>query len=95
MLGEMLIPLTYEEATERAARFGVGNIDKMKDAPLYTCKNWDEETRLCTVYDERPDMCRYYPYGRECDHGCGYKLPQAEADAAPGNWATLRVEPTE
>lgn len=34
----------------------------------YTCKFWDSESRLCTIYNDRPRMCREYPYGSECTH---------------------------
>lgn len=36
----------------------------------YKCKNWDPDTRLCKIYDDRPTMCRDYPYGNPCPH-CG------------------------
>lgn len=39
---------------------------------LYTCRHWDPETRLCTAYEQRPWMCRAYPYGRHCEYGCTY-----------------------
>lgn len=84
MLSEMLVRLTPKEAIERAEKFGVVPPRGMtreqwaeKTGPVYTCKHWDEETRLCTVYDKRPQMCRDYPYGKRCQHGCGYALPQA------------------
>lgn len=32
----------------------------------YTCKNWDSNTGDCMDYENRPDMCRAYPYGRQC-----------------------------
>ncbi len=28
---------------------------------VYTCKHFDTVTRLCTDYDNRPEMCRSYP----------------------------------
>jgi Fe-S-cluster containining protein len=40
----------------------------------YTCKNLDQESGLCKIYDDRPEMCREYPYGYECVHchsACG------------------------
>jgi Fe-S-cluster containining protein len=44
-----------------------------KDWPIYTCKYWDKESTLCTVYDKRPSMCRTYPDGEECGwEGCHY-----------------------
>lgn len=34
-----------------------------------TCRHFDG--RDCTAYDQRPDMCRRYPYGRACEYaGC-------------------------
>lgn len=60
-----------------------------RGVPMFTCKWWDVETRLCTVWENRPDMCRGYPNypGHECphpdcdgdcDHGCTYRVPQDE-----------------
>lgn len=40
---------------------------------LFNCKNFDTTTRLCTIYETRPRMCRDFPYGKPCDRGCGYK----------------------
>ena len=73
MIADMLIPLSPIEAAERAERFGASTPECGWDAiPFYTCRHWDEDTRLCTVYDHRPMMCETYPYGRECEHceGC-------------------------
>lgn len=73
LLKSILVPLTQEEGDARAAKFGfhatcVGN--------LYMCNKWDEDTGLCTIYDERPEMCKDYPYARGCAHqGCGYESP--------------------
>jgi Fe-S-cluster containining protein len=37
----------------------------------YGCKHFDPRTRLCTIYDIRPSMCRNYPNGRVCHFkGC-------------------------
>ncbi len=77
-IANMLIPLTLDQARERAERFGItvpsyeflGNRWK-KDTPLYTCKHWNEETRLCSAYDSRPTMCAKYPYEGICEH-CGW-----------------------
>lgn len=38
----------------------------------YTCKNWDTETRLCTIYETRPQMCRDFPYMDPCIN-CGWE----------------------
>lgn len=71
---DMLIPLTREEALERAERFGAP-LDQADPTPgwsPHTCRHFDDETRLCTAYEQRPKMCRDYPYASGCHHGCGF-----------------------
>lgn len=73
-IAAMVIPLTPKQARERYVEFG-GDLD---DASFpwssrghhFTCRRWDEDTRLCTIYEDRPEMCRGYPYGEPCAHGC-------------------------
>lgn len=76
----MLIPLTPDEHTARLIRFGyykptadgrpgVGMWPR-PDTKSYTCRHWDEVTRLCTIYDRRPGMCSGYPYDGRCG-ACG------------------------
>lgn len=33
----------------------------------YTCRHFDQPSGNCTIYDDRPEMCRNYPYGRRCE----------------------------
>lgn len=71
MIANMLIPLTEAETVERVEKWGLNpNIVKIDGDHMFRCKHFDEETRQCTVYDARPDMCATYPYGRE--EGCGH-----------------------
>jgi Fe-S-cluster containining protein len=70
MVQDMLVPLTTEEANARAERFGVPAKMISKDH-MFTCRHWDEDTRLCTVYEHRPDLCRDFPYGKACPNDCG------------------------
>lgn len=79
---DMLIPLTEEEAVARYARLGYG--DRLPWEParlgpeqtLWTCRHWDEQTRLCTAYEARPRMCRDYPYTGACERdACSYAAP--------------------
>jgi len=65
---DMLIPLNGVQAREREARFDV--LESAPDTERFTCRHWDEGTRLCTAYESRPGMCRDYPQGA-CQHGCG------------------------
>jgi Fe-S-cluster containining protein len=70
-IADMVIPLTPDEARARNIEFGGEPNFADEDAGLhYACRNWDEETRLCTIYDERPEMCRAFPYGEPCAFGC-------------------------
>ena len=32
------------------------------------CRLFDRETRRCTVYEARPNVCRKYPYGNTCGY---------------------------
>lgn len=77
----MLVPLTLDEARDRRARFGVDQPVSERNGPYYRCVHWDEDTRLCTNYEGRPGMCRYYPYDEPCEHGCA-----CEAGRPPLLW---------
>lgn len=55
-IAEMLIPLELPDSPE----------------PRYTCKHFDASAGRCVEYDQRPDMCRRFPYGHACEH-CGYQ----------------------
>lgn len=106
---DMIIPLTYVEAVARYQRLGYGDFpdvwapqdmyDKW-NRRLYTCRHWDEETRLCGDYANRPKMCSAYPYGNACERACGYEVPKEENalddlwrwDAAEQGWR-LTPEP--
>jgi Fe-S-cluster containining protein len=65
----MILPLSIEEA--KAVQEEEGLDFGLKD-PLFTCRWWNKETRLCMNYDHRPRMCQNYPYENECSHGCGF-----------------------
>jgi len=47
-------------------RYGDGRHPSSGLAYHYTCRYFDKTTRNCTVYDQRPAMCRDYPYNRPC-----------------------------
>lgn len=42
-----------------------------ESTPRYTCAHFVEATGLCGAYEQRPDMCRRYPYEKACPH-CSY-----------------------
>lgn len=83
MISEMLVQLTPDEIRERGEKFDLwGRFESLPvDLPegtsnwgvFYTCKNWNEATRLCEAYEERPKMCAEYPYTKKCEHACDYR----------------------
>lgn len=96
-LADMLVALTPEEAQARMERFEISPPEGMdlrewaeNTGPLYTCRHWDEDTRLCTVYADRPEMCREYPYASRCQHDCNcdFVMPQNVRT----KWAAIHVK---
>ena len=87
---DMLIPLSAKESAERLERFGItGNFDPVKnEGHHFTCRHWDEDTRLCTDYENRPEMCRDYPYNHECSHGCDFTA----ADNVRAKWWGIKAK---
>ena len=78
-IAAMVEPLTLDAAAQRCADYGLewpasihsaGPIEEIADR-LYTCRFWDERTRGCVQYANRPEMCSSYPYRRKCLH-CGW-----------------------
>lgn len=71
---------TYFGITAAAARkrltyrYQAQDIDEQilrhqKDSVFKTvCHLFDRETRRCTVYAARPNVCRKYPYGNSCGY---------------------------
>jgi Fe-S-cluster containining protein len=85
----MLEPISYEQACERWDRFADGYRPPEPPPegtvePYFRCIRWDEHTRLCTDYENRPGMCRAFPYSdgdRACQYGC-----DCDCDRAPRGW---------
>ena len=64
-------------ATEGKNRFGdihllgpmlvyLGKSDVFPGRHAYACRNWDEESGNCMIYEHRPYMCWSYPNNRGC-----------------------------
>jgi Fe-S-cluster containining protein len=76
-VADMLIPLTRRQALRRWRKFVSTDkpLPKQKGGrTTFTCRHWDEKTRLCGDYENRPKLCRDYPYGQACSHGCSYQV---------------------
>jgi Fe-S-cluster containining protein len=92
VIAEMVVPLSVLEANERLERFGSDReYTSESEGHVYTCRHFDDETRLCTIYERRPEMCRDYPYGHSggCEYECGYCTP---SDVV-GKWTLLTSLP--
>jgi Fe-S-cluster containining protein len=72
---DMLIPLTADESALRSVRFGSKLYPPERE--VFTCRHWNENTRRCGAYEQRPGMCRKFPYGDPCEHGCGFLVDPA------------------
>jgi Fe-S-cluster containining protein len=89
-IADMVVPLSLAEANERLERFGSGRqYEPESEGHLYTCRHFDDATRLCTIYDDRPEMCRDYPYATGCEFGCGY----CSAADIVGKWTLFNATP--
>jgi Fe-S-cluster containining protein len=72
--------ISKEEAAARHREVGVfrGSPDDAYSGQDYhTCSHLDPETRLCRIYERRPDICSGYPYGTGCAY-CDYELTPME-----------------
>jgi Fe-S-cluster containining protein len=50
--------------------------------PSFTCRYWaGPPTKLCTVYERRPMMCRTYPDDGKCEFGCAFTGASSRVDA--------------
>lgn len=80
----MLLELTPDEAQARAARLGYELPAWSHEShDLFTCRHWDETTRLCAAYEQRPAMCSDYPYTRSCRHeSCSFTVPADQLSRA-------------
>jgi Fe-S-cluster containining protein len=97
-IADMLVPLNNHEAKERWIKLGLGDLPRWMEyspQPLYTCRHWDIETRLCQAYEQRPALCRDYPYGGTCHHdSCNYRKDIAYLVAkAREAWDALDTNP--
>jgi hypothetical protein len=62
LIAFMLRQISVEEAAERRAPFPRAQPIN-PDETYYRCIYWDEDTHLCTAYENRPAyMCGEYPY---------------------------------
>ncbi|MFL6037439.1 MAG: YkgJ family cysteine cluster protein [Gaiellaceae bacterium] len=87
-IAAMVLPLSVAEANARLERFG-SDREYKGDAEgyVYTCRNFDEATRLCRIYDRRPEMCRDYPYAFA--GGCEYECDFCSPPDVVGKWTLL------
>jgi Fe-S-cluster containining protein len=62
---------------------------------VYTCKHYDPKKK-CTIYEYRPQMCRDYPYGNDCNYAaCTWKerKQKRETPKERKNRLALKTDP--
>lgn len=62
MVTTMLVPMGIQ-----SRKNPVTGTQGTMDRHWYTCVYFDEDSGDCTVYEDRPLLCRNYPYGGACD----------------------------
>lgn len=83
---------TFDPKTVLALLTRLENAERMDVCPLsgnklgkihrlYSCRHWDEHSGLCRAYDQRPTMCRNFPYEGKCVI-CGKKSESMLANEA-------------
>ena len=86
---DFYLPFTYDELQEKAAagQFQDGEQIAAMVRPIpggveghqYRCTNLGNDG-LCTIYADRPRMCREFPYGGPCpNEGCAFNSRGAAA----------------
>lgn len=59
-------------------------IKTQEPVTFFTCKYFNKETRLCTDYDNRPKMCKDYPFYNndgKCEYpGCTFTFEKEESE---------------
>jgi Fe-S-cluster containining protein len=67
----LIYPMARLQSTDEAGR------------QLFTCAHWDRETHLCQIYDDRPVMCRDFPYRGKCKYheaGCTLEVVETKEE---------------
>jgi Fe-S-cluster containining protein len=77
LIAAMLVPLDPVDVVFRRVLFDQALGDDGTGREYFTCRHWQEDTRACGIYDDRPAMCRTYPNHGACDHGCNAVTPAA------------------
>jgi len=95
-LAYMVIPLGRLPDDDIAARFTPACRTRMSKAdPLpqhWTCRYFDREERRCTNYENRPNMCRRFPYGGACPYSDCTMSADDPGYAFEGEKGPIRVE---
>lgn len=61
--------VSFETATQRYTKmYGTERILRRKSDPIFgeACKFLEPETRRCTIYEARPNVCRGFPEAPRC-----------------------------
>lgn len=66
----MLVAITMEDLPVSTRR-QLPTLQAATHATIHTCNRWDPMTKRCTKYEDRPALCRDFPYRDPCHvKGC-------------------------
>ncbi len=67
--------------TEESLIENLENTDSGQQFWDWTCRHFDKENRICTVYDKRPQMCRKHGVDYPCaTQGCTMKSAKRDPE---------------
>ena len=82
IIADMVIYLGYEPHRDIFIRHGLTPHKYYDDDPRhwYTCRHYKDGD--CTIYAQRPTMCRAFPYGKDCEYSdcTAVDIPEMKRD---------------
>lgn len=99
-IADMLVPIRALTVGARTPSGAIITEEEVRDAPgncwgwVFTCRHFDKTNRVCTAYEERPQMCREFPYGRACPYGDKCEWDKGRAGQYPPKWYRRNYPPT-
>ena len=78
---EKIAPMVILQRTSRQCGHNSPKSNKVEY--YYTCKHFDAASGNCMNYEDRPAMCRDYPYGRQCSYKACTRREECQVDKQP------------
>lgn len=92
-IADMLVPLrALTVGARKVSSVDLVTEEDVRDAPggcwgwAFTCRHFDTTNRVCTAYEDRPQMCRDFPYGKKCPYGDSCEWDKGRDIGYPPKW---------